>query len=486
MLRKRVRLKTEELRLVNEILKSFVRYGDTDKVFDKILQIFYSFWSIEAGFLALKDEDGNLRVHTAFGFLPSEVERAIYSKGEGITGLTYQLGIPLYATEDELLNKTGLLKRLCGKDIAFFTAPIKVGDKTIGVLGLFKDVSTSPVRVEKILETLSVVGSILGTYLGLKEKSELPPVVAWEMMKNLDSGRLEGEFLFATENQRMKEILLLLDRLKNLNTPVLFTGDSGVGKATYARLLHEISPRKKKSFEVVDTRGLTAEKLEELLEEKIKAAEGGTLLIRRIEFLPSHLQEKIFEVAKSGSVRILATAGRKLEEVFSQGKFLFNLYDLLKTFEIHIPSLEERREDIEPLFRFIFSKYKTALGVDVKITPEAVRFISEKPPRDNIRGLDRLAKKLLTIFADKDLITLRDLELVEPSLKEGVGVVAVPKKDKKTFTEQLIEEEKRKIIEALERTNYVKSRAAKMLGYTLRQLDYRLKKYGIEIRKQNQ
>ncbi len=468
-----------QISVIYNISKALTSYTDIHKNLEYIVNILNSYLGYDRVFINL--ENPLTQELETFGSIDLS-----YKKGEGITGLTYQLGIPLYATEDELLNKTGLLKRLCGKDIAFFTAPIKVGDKTIGVLGLFKDVSTSPVRVEKILETLSVVGSILGTYLGLKEKSELPPVVAWEMMKNLDSGRLEGEFLFATENQRMKEILLLLDRLKNLNTPVLFTGDSGVGKATYARLLHEISPRKKKSFEVVDTRGLTAEKLEELLEEKIKAAEGGTLLIRRIEFLPSHLQEKIFEVAKSGSVRILATAGRKLEEVFSQGKFLFNLYDLLKTFEIHIPSLEERREDIEPLFRFIFSKYKTALGVDVKITPEAVRFISEKPPRDNIRGLDRLAKKLLTIFADKDLITLRDLELVEPSLKEGVGVVAVPKKDKKTFTEQLIEEEKRKIIEALERTNYVKSRAAKMLGYTLRQLDYRLKKYGIEIRKQNQ
>ena len=99
MLKKRVRLKTEELRLVNEILKTLTRYGELNRIFDKILQIFYSFWSIEAGFIALKESpEGRLRIHTAFGFLPSELERAIYSKGEGTTGLTYQLGIPLYAT----------------------------------------------------------------------------------------------------------------------------------------------------------------------------------------------------------------------------------------------------------------------------------------------------------------------------------------------------------------------------------------------------
>ena len=483
MLRKRVRLKTEELRLVNEILKSFVRFGDTEKVFDKILQIFYSFWSIEAGFIALKDEEGKLRVHTAFGFLPSEVERAIYSKGEGITGLTYQLGIPLYATEDELLNKTGLLKRLRGKEIAFFTAPIRVGDKIVGVLGLFKDISTTPSRVEKILETLSVVGSILGTYLGLRERSELPPAVAQELMKTLDGGRLEGEYLFASESQRVRDILLLLERLKNLDTPVLFSGGEGVGKATFARLLYEISPRRGKPFAVMDTRGLSAEGLERVFEERVKAASGGTLLLKRVEFLPPPLQRKVLELSRKGEVRILATAGDGLRRVYNTGGFLPELYETLKVFEIKVPSLTERREDIEPLFRFILSKYQTLLGVQTKVAPEVVKFVSENPPADNIKGLDRLAKKLLTLFADKDLITLRDLELVESDLRRGLDVVAVPKRGKATFTEQLVEEEKRKIIEALERANYVKSRAAKMLGYTLRQLDYRLKKYGIEVKR---
>ena len=469
--------------MVNEILKSFVRFGDTEKVFDKVLQIFYSFWSIEAGFIALKDEEGKLRVHTAFGFLPSEVERAIYSKGEGITGLTYQLGIPLYATEDELLNKTGLLKRLRGKEIAFFTAPIKVGDKIVGVLGLFKDISATPSGVEKILETLSVVGSILGTYLGLKERSEIPPAVARELMKNLGGGRLEGEYLFASENPRVRDILLLLERLKNLEAPALFSGAEGVGKATFARLLYEISPRRGKPLEVIDTRGISAERLERLLEERVKAASGGTLLLKRVEFLPLPLQERVLELVQKGEVRLITTAGESFEDTHRQGGFLPELYNLLKVFEVRVPPLSERREDIEPLFRFILSKYRTALGIQTKVAPEVVKFISEHPPKDNIRGLERLAKKLLTLFADKDLVTLRDLELVEPSLQRGVSVVSTPKGEKATFTEQLVEEEKRKIIEALERANYVKSRAAKMLGYTLRQLDYRLKKYGIEVKR---
>jgi len=481
MLRKRVRLKTEELRLVNEILKVLAKYGNLDKVFEKVLQIFYSFWSIDAGFIALKDENGRLRVHTAFGFLPEEVERAIYSKGEGITGLTYQLGIPLYATEDKLINKTGLLQRLRGKELAFYTAPIKVGDKVVGVLGLFKEVSPKGGRVEKILETLSVVGSILGTFLELQEKSDLPPNLAKELIKRLAS-RWEGEYLFTSSGKRVNDLLLLLDKLKTFSSPVLFSGPAGSGKAVFARLLHSLgSPDRK--LEELDTRGLTAERLEELFEEKIKAASGGNLLLRRVEFLPLPLQEKLLGLIREGKIRIFATAGERLEEFHREGKLLPSLYEALKLFEVKVPPLSERKEDIEPLFLFLVEKYRSAWGIDTKVAPEVVHFLVERPPEENIRGLERLVKRLLTLFANKELITLRELELIEPDLFRESLVEKAPDGEKK-FTEQLEEEEKRRIIEALQKANYVKSRAAKMLGYTLRQLDYRLKKYGIEVKRE--
>jgi len=481
MLRKRVRLKTEELRLVNEILKVLAKYGSIDKVFEKVLQIFYSFWSIDAGFIALKDENGHLRVHTAFGFLPREVERAIYSKGEGITGLTYQLGIPLYATEDKLINKTGLLERLKGKQKAFYTAPIKVGDKVVGVLGLFKEVPPKGERVEKILETLSVVGSILGTFLELKERSSLPPTIAKELIKRLLL-RWEGEYLFTSSSKRVNDLLFLLERLKSFSSPVLFSGPAGSGKAAFARLLHSLSAPEKK-LEELDTRGLSTERLEKLFGEKVKAASGGNMLLRRVEFLPLPLQERLLELIRGGELRVFATAGEKLEHFHREGRFLPGLYELLKLFEIKVPSLKGRKEDIEPLFLFLVEKYRALSGIDTKVAPEVVHFLMERPPEDNIRGLERLVKRLLTLFADKEIVTLRDLELVEPDLFKEEVVQSGPT-GKKKFTEQLEEEEKRRIIEALQKANYVKSRAAKMLGYTLRQLDYRLKKYGIEIKRE--
>jgi Nif-specific regulatory protein len=484
MLKKRVRLKTEELRLVNEILKTLTRYGELNRIFDKILQIFYSFWSIEAGFIALKESpEGRLRIHTAFGFLPSELERAIYSKGEGITGLTYQLGIPLYATEDELLNKTGLLQRLKGKKLVFFTAPIKVGDKVIGVLGLFLDEREVPYEVEKVLETLSVIGLILGTFIELKAKDELPINLTEEFLKNLSlGGELEGEYLFSLPSPAFRNILRLIDAVKNLPFPLLLVGEAGVGKSVLAKFIHLLSERKKKPFAVLDPREIPAGELEEKLLSAWEKSRGGTLLVKHLQTLPLEVQRLLLNLAK-GPTRIMATCPAEPLEFYREGKLLPSLYRSFAVLKIEVPPLRERKEDIPPLVNFIFAKYRSGWNLETKISPEVVKLFEENPPRDNITGIERIVQRLLLIFGKKEVITLKDVELAAPELSGRERVEDLAFTGEKKFTHLLEEEEKRKIIEALERTNYVKSRAAKLLGYTLRQLDYRLKKYGIEVKK---
>ncbi|RTZ58650.1 MAG: hypothetical protein DSZ31_05420 [Gammaproteobacteria bacterium] len=486
MLRKRVRLKTEELRLVNEILKALTRYENLNRTFDKILQIFYSFWSIDAGFIALKDaENGKLKVHTAFGFLPSELERAIYSKGEGITGLTYQLGIPLYATEDELINKTGLLERLKTKRLVFFTTPIKVGDKVIGVLGLFVDENEVPKEVEKVLETLSVIGSILGTFMELKAKNELPINLTEEFLKKLSlGGQLEGEYLFAFPSEAFQNLLKLIDRVKNLPLPLLLFGETGIGKTVLAKFVHLLSDRRKKPFIVFDPRNFPKGEVGKKLLSSWETAKGGTLVVKSFHLLPIEVQRKFTELLK-GETRIIATTSLDPLTLYREGKIIPELYKTLAVLQIKVPSLRERREDIIPLVNFVFNKYRNEWNLNTKLFPEVAKVFEENPPEDNITGIERIVQRLLIVFGNKGAITLKDLELVAPELfrKKEQSTGLTPSGDKK-FTEQLEEEEKRRIIEALHQANYVKSRAAKLLGYTLRQLDYRLKKYGIEIRKQ--
>ena len=473
MLKKRLRLKTEELRLVNEILKAIAKASDTQKVLDKVLQIFYSLWGIEAGFIALKDsERGTLKVVASFGFLPSEVEKAVYTKGEGITGLTYKLGIPLYATEDEILNKTGILERLKGKKLLLFSAPIKGGEEILGVLTLFKDENTLNKPVERILETLSVIGSILGTFLQLRFNENLPIDLTIEQLKKLTlSGRLEGEYFFQTRSPRFKKFLSLLDRLKNSKVNLCFVGEKGVGKATTAKFLHLLSENGSKPLEEVDFRNFPD-----------RLPEGDFLLLRHTNLAPLEFQREILKTIH-GQKRVFTTSVEDLEKFTDEGRFLKALKEELCPITLKVPSLKERREDIPYLVLFFEEKYKNLLGLSSHISKEVVDFLTENPPEDNVKGLERIVKNLLVVFGNKERITLNDLETLEPHLFESERKELTLSENKK-FTELLEEEEKRKILEALEKCNYVKSKAAKMLGFTLRQLDYRLKKYGIEVKRQ--
>ena len=489
MLKRRIRLRTEELRLVNEILKTLSKGEKIDKILEKVLQIFYSFWSIEAGFIAFKDErSGKLKVVASFGFLPSEVERAIYSKGEGITGLTYQLGIPLSATEDELVNKTGLVKRLKGKKLIFLTAPVKVGEQTVGVLGLFKNAEDLKEKTERLLETLSVVGSILGTFIQLREKEELPVLLSRELLKKLTlEGRLEGEYIFSLPSEAFKKVLQKVEFFKDLETPLLIKGETGVGKTAVAQLLVKLSRFSDKPLEVIDTSDLPEEELKKQFHQKVNKAKGGTLLVKRIENLPLELQYELVKHLKGESFRLIATSAVDLFEKTFEGKFLKTLYQLLETFSFEIPPLRERKEDIPPLVGFLLTKIGSHLGVDVEISPQLVEHLTEHPPRDNIRGLEIYLTRLITLLGGKGRITLEDAELFVPELFRKRTAPASRELEEpdgeKKFVDLLKEEEKERILRALEQTNYVKSRAAKMLGYTLRQLDYRLKKYGIDVNK---
>jgi len=362
MPKKRLRLKTEELRLVNEILKALSKTQDTEKLLDKILQIFYSLWGIEAGFIALKDsEKGTVRVVSAFGFLPSEIEKAVYSKGEGITGLTYKLGIPLYAGAEEILNKTGFLKRLKNKNLLLFTAPIKAGEEILGVLTLFKEKENLNKPIEKILETLSVIGSILGTFLQMRVDEKLPLDLTVEHLKRITlSGRLEGEYFFQTRSPKFKKFLALLERLKDSNINLCFYGEKGVGKATTARFLHLPSKQSQKSLVELDFRNFP----------KTVPEGKETLLLRHVNLAAVELQEKLLKTIEGKKVYTTTTVD--LEELSYGGKFLEELKEKLCPLTLKVPGLRERKEDIPYLVLFFEEKYRTLFGLNSKISKEHI------------------------------------------------------------------------------------------------------------------
>ncbi len=512
MEKKRLRLKTEELRIINEILKGFLKQKELEKLFDLVLKTFYSLWNVEHSFIALYDPQiGELRVKSAFGFLPKEVEKAIYSKGEGITGQTYKLGIPLFATEDELLNKTGLLERIPCKEFGFFTAPIKAGSEILGVIGIFKDLKVVNISVEKTLEILSIIGSILGTFIYLQEEFEKEKRLLEE--KNSGSSLLRekeiSKYGLIGVSEAVERIKNLIKQLQNTDINLLIKGEDGVGKTLVAKIIHLTSLRKDKPLQVLDLRntpknlvdielfGFEGNRYQPFKPGLLEMADGGTLIIRHIELLPTEAQKKLADYIKTKTVgrvgseeerkfnvRILATTSADLLERVKQGSFLRELYDELSLVSVEVPSLSERREDIPLLINHLLRKYSLQYGREIRADEGFVKFLTFARLKENIKELDRLIHRLVLLSENGKTLTLEDLKVVAPYLfEDSVSAPSPVEEENLPLPKKIEEEEKRKIVWALEKTNYVKSRAAKLLGFTLRQLDYRIKKYGIEVKK---
>jgi Nif-specific regulatory protein len=510
MLKRRLRLKTQELRLINHILKAFIKYKELEKIFDYILRTFYSFWNVEHSFIALYDSGtGALKVVNAFGFLPKEIENAIYDTGEGIVGQTFKLGVPLFATEDELLNKTGLLDRLKHKELALFTAPIKSGNKTYGVIAIFKDINELGDNVEKILETLAIVGSILGTFIHLREnlepKEKAPASREEKLLADMDVAKY-GLLGVSEEAERLRD---LVKKVAEADIPVLISGEEGTGKTLIARIIHLNSHRKENPLNILDLRNTPRTLIDMELfgyagDEKrppkaglLEESDGGTLIVKHIDLMPTETQKKLLDYMKTGKfkrvagneeissdVRIIATTTQDLAELVKEGAFLRELYDKLSLIEIKVPPLRERMEDIPILVRHILNKYNKRYGKNVQIDDEVVKILTMADLKENIKELDRLIHRLVILSSPDGKVVAQSLKLIAPHLFESAKNKTVEQKTEELPLPQKIEEEeKQKIIWALERTNYVKSRAAKLLGYTLRQLDYRIKKYGIPIKK---
>ena len=510
MLRKRLRLKTGELRLINEILKGFIKYKDLEKIFDYVLRNLYSFWNVEHSFVAIYDSRlGELKVQNAFGFLPKEIEKAIYSAGEGIVGQTFKLGIPMFATEDELVNKTGLLDRVKHKNLSLFTAPIKSGTKTLGVLAIFKEPEEEPKTVEKTLETLAIIGSILGTFIHLRENLEREKEELGKRETFITDIDIAKYGLIGV-SEAAEQLRDLIRKVAEADIPVLISGEEGTGKTLIAKIIHLNSPRREKPFNILDLRNTPKTLVERELFGKagddksppkkglLEQSDGGTLVIRHVELLPLEIQRKLVDFMKTGEVllpgeekpkkldvRILATTTADLSEMVRQGEFMAELYDLLSLVEIKVPSLRERMEDIPILVRHILKKFDKRYGKNVELDEEVVKILTTAELKENIKELDRIIHRLVILSSPEGKVTAQSLRLIAPQLfkQQRKEMFASVENDNLPLPQKIEEEEKRKIIWALEQTNYVKSRAAKLLGYTLRQLDYRIKKYGIEVKK---
>lgn len=310
--------------------------------------------------------------------------------------------------------------------------------------------------------------------------------------------------------------LELLRTVAPTRATVLLTGETGVGKERFARLLHKLSPRAENAFIAVNCAAIPFDLIEAELfgvergaypgahtsrSGRFELAHGGTLFLDEIGELPLPAQAKLLRVLQESEierlgggrcrkidVRIVAATNRDLEEAVREGRFRADLFYRLNVVPIHIPPLRERGEDIQALALTLLQRFASLHNRPVpSLTDRAYHALLHYDWPGNVRELENLIERLVITTPDGMAIDAGDL-FPDLELSENGAVVTshglLSSEDSKTPSSSLMDEliasgltlealERKLIEEAVQRARGNLSAAARLLGLTRPQLSYR-------------
>ena len=303
------------------------------------------------------------------------------------------------------------------------------------------------------------------------------------------------------ESVPMRQTRALIDRLARSQAPIHVSGESGCGKELAAKLVHQKSVRHERPFVPVNCGAIP----ESLVESEFfgyrkgaftgadgerggffQAADGGTLFLDEVAELPLLMQVKLLRaiqekrVRKVGAtqeeavdVRVISATHKDLAEEVKAGRFRQDLYYRLNVIELKMPSLRDMPEDIGLLAHEFLKRRGAQDGTPVPaLSAAAVRALEDYPFPGNVRELENVLERALALCAGNE-IGRDDLQL-KPAAVEAPDIRGLPLED------YLATIEKQAIVEALEKTRYNRTAAAKILGISFRQLRYRMERLGIE------
>ncbi len=314
---------------------------------------------------------------------------------------------------------------------------------------------------------------------------------------------LDQEIISASpEMEAVKKMILKVARS---TSTVLIRGESGTGKELIARAIHNQSPRETEMFQAVNCAAINENLLESELfghergsftgahaEKKglFEVADKGTLFLDEIAELDIGMQAKLLralqerEIRRVGGtravkidVRVVAATNRDLRAMVGDGRFRDDLYYRINVLSIDVPPLRERVEDIPVLIDFFLRKHTRNTSRLVRgLTTEARRVILSYAWPGNVRQLESAIERAI-LLAESDLIAVEDLPLeVRQEMRPSAETAFKLPAEGITFEEV----ERNLILQAMERTDYNITKAAKLLGLTFRTLQYRLEKFGIK------
>jgi len=304
------------------------------------------------------------------------------------------------------------------------------------------------------------------------------------------------------ESAPLAQVRELIGKLARTQAPVYISGESGSGKELAARLIHENGARRDKPFVPVNCGAIPDTLMEseffgykkgaftgaaEDREGFFQAASGGTLFLDEVAELPLAMQVKLLRsiqekrVRKVGAtqedpvdVRVICATHQNLAALVAAGRFRQDLFYRLNVIELAMPPLRECREDI-PLIAAAILQRLAAGTTPPQLTPAASDELMRYGFPGNIRELENILERALALSTSQE-IGSEDLRLTPP---QAVAEERAESSSGEALPDYLDGLERKAILDALSKTGFNRTAAAKLLGITFRQLRYRMQRLGI-------
>lgn len=345
-------------------------------------------------------------------------------------------------------------------------------------------------------------------YLILMVKKAIESTQLWKeniVLREVISAEL-GQPVIIGQSRCLLSAAEKVKQVASTDTSVLIQGESGTGKELFARVIHQLSPRRNKPFIAVNSASIPENLLENELfghEKgsftgaygrqigKLEMAAGGTFFFDEIGDFPQSLQGKILRfledktITRIGTsqqieldIRYIFASNQDLEQAVKENRFRRDLYFRITAFPIQLPPLREREDDIEVLADYFYRKFAREMKKDISGLSEKARIkLRSYPWPGNVRELQNTLERAVILCRDS---TLDDKDIVLPEQPFFIS-------DQISFqgtlpevisrAQQMIE--RRKIETVLKETHFLRTKAAKILGISYKTLLEKIKQYGI-------
>jgi two-component system NtrC family response regulator len=334
------------------------------------------------------------------------------------------------------------------------------------------------VELQQILRRVAEKRELINKYRALKKRLE----------------RLEGKSDLIGQSQAMMRVRELIAKVAPTDSTVLILGETGTGKELVARALHDQSLRAEMPFVAINCGALPENLIESELfghhkgaftgadEHRVglfEVANGGTLFLDEIGELPKAVQAKLLRFLESGEVRrvgenepltcdvrVLCATHRQLDKMVEEGEFREDLWFRINTFEIHLPPLRDRIEDIPSLARHLAGRFRAHIPPATEIfTPDALRAMESYAWPGNVRELANVIEHAMILSRELP-IAVEHLPGRLVAKKFRPATASPPSSRIPTLREA----EMQLIYEALEKHKGNKPQAAEALGISLKTL----------------